>query len=309
MMTRSTCERRVRQRTMQGLIMLVSAATLVAAEAHAWGWEAHRWTTQAAIGILPDAMRSMIAPRGEAIVEHAPDPDHWKDDPLEHNRHWIDLELGDATGLPFEGLPRYKAEALRKFGADSLGKIGVLPWRIEEYFDKLVTSMAAPSGSTWVHFAALGHYVADATQPMHATLNYDGQLTGNRGIHFRFEWWMLEQHRDQFRLNPRQPILVLKPLPTAWAMVLDAYAGIDTLLAADTALRREFREPAVNERGRGVADPEYDAKLWDRLGPIATDRLDFAAQAIAGYWYLAWQKAGKPDLSGLPGPPDPPEER
>ncbi len=298
-----------RGRVARGRIVFVAAGLLVAAQAHAWGWEAHKWTTRAAIGILPEALRSMIAVQTEALVEHGPDPDHWKDDPLEHNRHWIDLELGDASGPPFDGLPRDKAEALQKFGADSLKKIGVLPWRIEEYFDTLVASMRAPSGSTWVHLAALGHYVADATQPMHTTVNYDGQLTGNRGIHFRFEWWMLEQHRDRIRLNPRLPVLVEEPLGTAWAMVLDAYADIDTLLAADTAVRREFREPPLNERGRGMADPEFDARLWERLGGIATDRLDFAAQAMAGYWYAAWLRAGKPDLSGLPEPPEPPEAR
>ena len=134
------------------LIML----TLAPIPVGAWGWGAHKKINEAAVKLLPADMQTAVEHEAASIAAHAPDPDHWKDDPLEHNRHWIDLELGDATGLPFEGLPRYKAEALRKFGADSLGKIGVLPWRIEEYFDKLVTSMAAPSGSTWVQESIIG---------------------------------------------------------------------------------------------------------------------------------------------------------
>ena len=35
--------------------------------------------------------------------------------------------------------------------------------------------------------AVLAHYVADAHVPFHAVVNYDGQLTGQRGIHSRFE--------------------------------------------------------------------------------------------------------------------------
>jgi hypothetical protein len=39
--------------------------------------------------------------------------------------------------------------------------------------------------------ADIGHYVADMHQPLHLTRNYNGQLTGNYGIHARYEGQMI----------------------------------------------------------------------------------------------------------------------
>ena len=47
------------------------------------------------------------------------------------------------------------------------------------------------SAVTWA--ADLGHYTADSHQPLHCTKNYDGQNTGNDGVHFRFEVMMMDR--------------------------------------------------------------------------------------------------------------------
>lgn len=279
---------------------------LSASLAHGWGYEAHRMIDRAAVAILPPDMRAVVENHTDALVEHAADPDLWKNDPGERPRHYVDLELGDANGPPYAALPRDYAGALAVLGADSITKMGVLPWRIESYFETLVNAMRNPSDSTLIIMAALGHYVADATSPMHTTVNGDGQLTGNRGIHFRFEWPMIEQNREKISLHPLLPLWVYDPLGAAWRIILHSHADIDTLLRADTDVRRTFREPWVNEKGRGVADPDYDQRLWERLGGIAIHRMNLAAEVVAGYWYAAWLKAGKPDLSSVPTPPPPP---
>ncbi len=289
------------------LVALFAVSTLPQ-RTEAWGWKAHRWINAAAVDILPADMRATVLAQRDGLIAHAPDPDLWKDDPLEYSRHFIDLELADTTGMPYAGIPRTYRLALEKYGADSLRVIGTLPWRISAYYYDLVNAMREPSDSLWVVMAALGHYCADATMPLHTSVNYDGQLTGNRGIHYRFEWWMLEQHSDQIRLDPVAPFLVTDPLGTAWRLVRDSHAAIDTLLAADTAVRHTFREPIRNpddRHGRG-SDAEYDARLFDRLGGIAEYRLELAAQFVAGIWYAAWIEAGRPDLRSVPAPPEPP---
>lgn len=283
------------------LLLFVSASLT-----YGWGYEAHRMINRAALSILPPDMLAMTGPHVDALVEHAADPDLWKDDPDERPRHYIDLELGDAGGPPYGALTRDYAGAVAALGADSVKKMGVLPWRIESYFETLVNSMSSPSDSTLIVMAALGHYVADAHMPLHTTVNYDGQFTGNRGVHFRFEWWMIEQHREKIALDPHLPFWIYDPLDAAWRIILRSHADIDTLLSADTDVRRTFRQPMVNELGRGVADPEYDQRLWERLGGIAVDRMTRSAEAVAGYWYAAWLRAGRPDLKSLPTPPPPP---
>ena len=48
-------------------------------------------------------------------------------------------------------------------------------------------------GNAVLFAVALRHYIQDAHQPLHATDNYDGQLTGNDGIHSRFERDLFER--------------------------------------------------------------------------------------------------------------------
>jgi len=297
--------------TMRPLGLFVALCLVVTSSVcHAWGYAAHRLINGAAVTDLPPDMRGVVIQQQAALAEHGPDPDLWKADPAERSRHFIDLELGDRTGPPFSHLPRDYAGAVRALGADSVKKMGTLPWQIQAYFDKLVRSMRRPSDSTWVIMAALGHYVADAHMPMHATINYDGQLTGNRGIHFRFEWWMLDPHLGEIKtaLAPYVPFWAYDPLDVAWRILLASYADIDTLLAADTAARTTFRPPIDAPDGRRQPDPQYDERLWARLGGIAERRMDMSAQAVAGYWYAAWLKAGRPDLRRAPAPPPPPPE-
>ena len=83
----------------------------------------------------------------------------------------------------------------REYGLERANKMGRLPWRIEEIYRLLVTRFREVGKGTPAYAAdnarylaaVLAHYVEDAHQPFHAVLNYDGQLTGQRGIHSRFE--------------------------------------------------------------------------------------------------------------------------
>ena len=51
--------------------------------------------------------------------------------------------------------------------------------------------------------ASLAHYVSDAHVPFHAVVNYDGQLTGQHGIHARFESALFERYRDRSTIAPK----------------------------------------------------------------------------------------------------------
>ena len=290
------------------VVWVLMVAFTVPTTVSAWGWEAHRRIHSAALSVLPAEMKAAIAGHEESLIAHSVDPDMWKHDPDERHRHWFDVELADATPPYGDEIPRDLATALERYGADSLRKIGVLPWRIASYTDTVVAAMQDPTAEMWVDMAALGHYVADSYMPMHATVNYDGQFTGNRGIHFRLEWWMLEGNWDRIALTVDALTPVDDPLGDAWNSVLYSHSLVDSVLAADTALRSQFRAPVMRADGRPQADQEYDQRLFEVLGPLAEDRMQAAAAAVAGYWFYAWTRAGRPPLVGVPSPGPPPEE-
>ena len=93
-----------------------------------------------------------------------------------------------------------------RYGREFVDKNGTLPWRTEEIYTKLVeafTQKAAYSRENIKFFSSvIAHYVADAHVPFHAALNYDGQLTGQWGIHARFETELFERYRAQLVVKP-----------------------------------------------------------------------------------------------------------
>ena len=69
---------------------------------------------------------------------------------------------------------------------------GVLPWATQITYDSLVNCFTRFDWAKAVLFASdLGHYVGDAHNPLHITRNYNGQYSGNYGVHSRYESGMI----------------------------------------------------------------------------------------------------------------------
>ncbi|HVN80770.1 MAG TPA: hypothetical protein VMW38_17390 [Terriglobia bacterium] len=114
---------------------------------------------------------------------------------------------------------------------------GRLPWRIMEVYQTLVQQLRI---SKWMEArlqaAALGHYVADSYVPFHATRNYDGQLTGNLGIHARWETQLVERFEQQIQhqlvVKSVDPV---RPTPEAVVKVFfDGLAACNRILENDS---------------------------------------------------------------------------
>ena len=107
----------------------------------------------------------------------------------------------------------------------------------EEIYAKLVEAFTQktpyPRENIQFFSSVLSHYCADAHVPFHAALNYDGQLTGQWGIHSRFESELFERYQSGSRLSPRPAV----PVANARELMFDI---------AD----REFRARAAGARRR-----------------------------------------------------------
>ena len=131
----------------------------------------------------------------DELVIRVVDPDTWRvvgwdDGP----NHFLDFGRPDLGPYPFAALPRDYGAALEKFGIETLKRIGTLPWReAEEVRQPAPRVRGVPARPVYapndtVLFAAVAsHYMQDAHMPLHASNNYDGQLTGQTGVHARFE--------------------------------------------------------------------------------------------------------------------------
>jgi len=280
---------------------LVAAFTIAAfvvapGSASAWGIEVHKYILARAIPLLPREIRPYFEKYQSSIVEHAGDPDLWRTVGWleEPPRHFVDM---DAYGPPpFKEFPHDYDEAVRRYGLDFVQKTGTLPWRAEEIYRKLVEAFTqkAPYSRENIRLfsSVIAHYTADAHQPFHAVLNYDGQLTGQWGVHSRFESELFERYQSKLRLTPAPTFEIANPREFIISALTDSFALVQPILDAD--------KKAV--AGREFYDDVYFDRFFAATRPILEKRLSDAITAVASMITAAWAEAGR-----LPVPVDVPK--
>jgi hypothetical protein len=281
-------------------LLPIAVAVAVASAAErpaAWGFEAHRFIADRAIDLLPAEIRPYFVTHRTFIAEHAIDPDLWRTAGFteEPPQHFLDM---DAFGPPpFDALPRDRDQAIAKFGKEMIEKNGLLPWRVEEMYGRLVRAFGdvktqRPYGRDNVKFlsAVLAHYVSDAHVPLHAVVNYDGQLTNQHGLHSRFESALFERYRDRLNIRPVPTRLTTSPRDFIFDTLITSAGLVDPLLAAD-------REAI----GSGeVYDRAYFDRFFAKAGPTVERRMSEAIAATAAVITRAWEEAGKPSMADVP---------
>lgn len=287
-----------RQRASAAAVLGCSCVLLVAvsspAPAAAWGFDVHRFIMDRAIDLLPAGVRPVFERHRMVAVERAIDPDTWIvtggfDE--EAPRHFLNLDADGYGAYPFRELPRDYSAAVARFGERRVRQNGTLPWRAEEFFERLGDAFASSrfrsEGGELDAIrlaAALSHYISDAYVPFHAVTNYDGQLTNQRGIHARFETVLFARFRPSLRVAPRQR----PPLRGVRDVMFDALLE-GTRLAPE--LLRADRSAASRDTAYGDAYYEvFFADARDTLERRLSESAAAVAAAIAGAWESAQQR-------------------
>jgi hypothetical protein len=276
-----------------GLVAIGLTTAAGTIEVRAWGMDVHRLITDHAIERLPAEIKPFFLAEKAFIAERSVDPDLWRVMDLKSERgdeppnHFLDIDFEDGSTPPF-------AEYVEKLGIGPATRYGRLPWRAEDVYNRLVSTMKdigkpnVPYAGDNARYlvAVLAHYIEDAHVPFHGALNYDGQLTNQRGIHSRFETELVLRNRStwQWRPVPVVPIPDFKAF--MFTTIIDSQQLVAQVLAADLK--------AIE--GRELYDDGYFAVLLKGAGPIADRRLSEAASAVASAVYSAWIDAGRPAL-------------
>ena len=276
------------------LTVALAVASMWPSSSYAWGVSAHRYIMRRAIELLPPPIKPFFEANRDELVVRVLDPDLWRSVGWDEDaNHFVDFGVKEYGDYPFKELPREYDTALEKFGMATLKRNGLLPWREAEEFGNLRRAMqsfgrdAAFAGIETVWFAAVAaHYIQDAHQPLHATNNYDGQLTGQHGVHARFESALFDRYESRLTITPPPVKAIVAPRDTAFEVLLASYRLVDTVLAADKA--------AV--AGKEEYDDEYFDKFFAAVKPVLERRLGESISATAGLIVGAWERAGRPKL-------------
>src|SRR5262249_38623300 len=150
-----------------------------------------------------------------------------------------------------------------------------LPWRAQEIQAKLIEAFTqkSPYSRDNIKFfsSIIGHYLSDAQVPFHATLNHDGQLTGQWGLHSRFETELFERYKDKLQVTPKPLVKVTSVRDFTFDSLTTGFSHVQAILDADKA--------AV--QGRELYDNAYFDMFFQKVKPILETRLSDAVTAVA----------------------------
>ncbi len=271
--------------TVIAFLLLSTCSTLFA-----WGREAHKLINIKAVELLPDEM-AIVKSWSEYIGDHASDPDIRRDtkvDTTEWPKHFIDVDF--YPEFMNGNMITDKSQLVNLYGEEKVKKMGILPWATFETYTNLVQAFMEKSKDRILQYASdLGHYVGDGHQPFHTMLNYDGQLTDQKGIHGRYESEMVNRYINQVVNSVKiEPVeYVSNPLDYIFSYLTVSNTISPVIFSADKL---------AYEKTASHGSDDYYRLMWFRTEYITVDLISNASGALASLIFSAWIDAGKPDL-------------
>ncbi len=271
-----------------------------------WGFLVHKTIHQLAVYQLPSTIAPFFYANMDKLVYDAVRPDIRRNtDSKEATKHFIDIEAYGTDAI--RKMPLEWQSALNIYAKDSLLKYGYVPYQVIFTKEKLVEAFKMKNKDSIVFYAAdLGHYIGDAHVPLHTTLNYDGQLTNQKGLHSLWESMIPELGIGNYNLFTTHKAKYLnKPALAIWKAVRNANALLPAMLAKEKEVTLQFSdtEKFRVQMRRGKEVKNYSTAFVKAyalsLKNTVNNQLLASSSLIADFWYTAWVDAGKPDLSGL----------
>jgi len=221
----------------------------------------------------------------DSLASHASDADIRKAwDPDESPRHYIDIDNYPDFISQGEIHTSYDTNVSR-YGYSFVLDQGILPWATLNTYDSLVLAFMQGNETKAIRFASdLGHYVADGHMPLHLTANYDGQLTGQDGIHSRFESTMINANINSINYAGSTVDYVQDKSAFVFEYIYQNYPFVDSVLIADSIARANA--------GGSVSNSVYKSSLWNLSKGFTTELFRLASLRIAALIYSARVDAG-----------------
>lgn len=294
----------------RGLIgyLLIALVLFQTQTAFAWGNEGHTYVNRVAAQKIPAGMPRFLRRAVTEIAYLGPEPDRWRN-PAEfalknaqEPDHFIDLErVAWLDPLP-KGRYEFYKKLYEKRAAtadhpdDYLPEhVGLQPYITMEVYGRLKAAFreyrqlkaahkptAAVEQAIIFYAGWLGHYVADGSQPLHTTIQYNGWVGANpsgyttqHDIHAQFETVYVAANitANNFAGFVHAPEQLDDPVARYMAYVKDSNGLVEKVYTLEKA--GGFREKGSREA--------FD---------FTTHRLAAGSQMLLDLWYTAWLESG-----------------
>ena len=190
---------------------------------------------------------------------------------------------------------------------DSLYDFGILPYGLMYTYRQLTRAYESKSPERILrHAADLGHYIGDGHVPLHTTVNYNGQLTNQDGIHAFWESRLPELFAmDEYDLFTGKAQYINDVHSYFWDFILEAHTMVDSVLLIEKRLKETFpsdQQICFEERlNRTVSVPcrEFAKAYNEDLDGMVEEQMIKSIEAVGNIWYSAWVDAGQPVLTDI----------
>jgi len=263
-----------------------------------WGFFAHKKINSMAIYTLPIEMIPFYKRHQKEIEDLSVLPDQRRyimDN--EASRHYIDLDRYKIADIHYTSW----AEIIIKIPQDSLVKHGIVPWHIPILYQQLKYAFVLRDTIKIIKLSAeMGHYIGDLHVPLHTTSNYDGQNSGQTGLHAFWESRIPELLNEALEEWVGPATFVSNVTKSAWDWVLESHTQVKILIDKEAKLNATFKQSkkyTFEKKGNGLQknySVEYSKKYHQVLDHQIEDRFQSAYKHVGDIWFSAWIEAGQP---------------
>ncbi|MBI1307909.1 MAG: S1/P1 Nuclease [Bacteroidetes bacterium] len=276
-----------------------------------WGFQAHKSINRSAVFILPDELFGFYKKHLYFIEDQAVAPDQRRYvDTSEAPRHYLDADFYESE-LPLDTIPRFWNDVISKYGEDTVLQHGIVTWHVVLMVSRLSNAFSEHNLKRILRLSAdLGHYVGDLHVPLHSTHNYNGQLTGQEGIHGLWESRLIELYSDDFDVLVGKAEFLESVSSAVWNAFEESVRATDSVLYFEKVATQKVGEGKKYsyENRNGVLTRVYSEKFcreyFKLLDHMVERRMRASIKLLGSLWMTAWINAGQPDLTLLNQLPD-----
>lgn len=304
-------------------ICILLALVLFATSAWPWGNEGHTAINRVAAEKLPPDVPPFLCHAADQLAYLGSEPDRWRERTelalklSQEPDHYINLERVEGMTLPPDRYSFYRELDAKREQTPGKPeyllpeKVGLQPYIAMETYGRLVVAFREYRHALLEHkdpdFAErnaifyagwLGHYVADGSNPLHTTVQYNGWTGPNPNgyttantIHWRMEGVFVAANQKQLQFAD-----LVSPTPRKLADPFQDY--VSYLRRSNQDVEKVYQlEKAGGFDGEGT--PESRQFIRRRMAA--------GAQMLRDLWYTAWlQSAQDPPPYAPPNPASPP---
>jgi hypothetical protein len=284
-------------------IRICSVLVVVVVLCNSWGFLVHRTIHQLAIYELRGPLQHFFYRNMELVVKYSVRADQRRnEDSTEGPKHFIDLEVfGDSA----RKMPLTWNEAVHIYGKDSLMEYGYVPYYIMTMKDRLTNAFRNGLKDSVLFYAIdLGHYISDAHVPLHTSVNYDGQLTNQKGLHSLWETVVPELELAEYDLHSGHKARYLNhPEKEVWKAVRQAHKLVKDVFQQELIVTSLFSDSSKyrvqirNGKEYRTYTSVFAKTYSEHLGSTINRQLRRSADLTADFWYTCWVDAGRPDVN------------